>query len=100
MDRTYKSFEDPGHGWLEVPMSDLFELGIADAISPYSYFDKETSLAYLEEDLDASNFVASARAAGWVLTFDSHYRENIWIRGLPSYPAGDDWKARAYGGAA
>ena len=42
---------DPGHGWLEVPMSIVESLHIKDEISKYSYLYK--GMAYLEEDCDA-----------------------------------------------
>lgn len=55
-------FEDPGHGWLAVPMITLYELGIVDKISHYSYMRGLT--AYLEEDCDYSVFAAAMNAAG------------------------------------
>jgi hypothetical protein len=54
---TYKFHIDPGHGWLEVPMAELEELGIADHISSCSYRDGDT--AYLEEDCDFATFLAA-----------------------------------------
>jgi hypothetical protein len=51
----YRFHIDPGHGWLEVPMEELRDLGIADKISHYSYRDGDT--AYLEEDCDTAVFV-------------------------------------------
>ena len=48
----YNYFQDPGHGWIEVPVAELRRLKIADQISPYSY--KDGDIAYLEEDCDAS----------------------------------------------
>ena len=56
----YKFIADPGHGWLEVPIKELIELGIVEKISPYSYIKGE--FAYLEEDCDATEF---AKAKGW-----------------------------------
>ena len=35
----YTFYEDPGHGWLAVPMEQLVKLGIADKISSCSYRD-------------------------------------------------------------
>ena len=57
-----KFYEDPGHGWLAVPMIALYELEIVDKVSPYSYIRGLT--AYLEEDCDYSTFAAAMRAAG------------------------------------
>lgn len=45
--------EDPGHGWLRVPLADY-----PDAIesgSGYGYVDSEA--AYLEEDMEAADFL-------------------------------------------
>lgn len=54
----YTFHYDPGHGWLEVPLSELRKLGIADKISIYSYMSGD--VAYLEEDCDAPLFMGAA----------------------------------------
>jgi hypothetical protein len=46
-----KFYSDPGHGWLAVKRKMLFDLGIADKITPYSY--QKGNTVYLEEDCDA-----------------------------------------------
>ena len=46
---------DPGHGWLEVPIAEVFRTGIYKKISPYSYVS-DTHL-YLEEDCDMGLYV-------------------------------------------
>lgn len=58
MQYTYHT--DPGHGWIEVPISELRRLKLKP--SPYSY--KKGQLAYLEEDCDASDWAKAKRAAG------------------------------------
>lgn len=50
---------DPGHGWLEVPMALLRDLGIDKKITNCSYIHK--GMAYLEEDCDYGTFVCTAR---------------------------------------
>jgi len=50
----YNFYEDPGHGWLKVPIKEILKLNIADKIT-YSYMLGE--YAYLEEDSDLSTFV-------------------------------------------
>jgi hypothetical protein len=55
--KRYTFYEDPGHGWLEVPMAELEELGIAGLITSCSYMDGDK--AYLEEDCDLSTFMAA-----------------------------------------
>jgi hypothetical protein len=42
--------EDPGHGWLQVPITLAKKLGIEANISGYSYMDSK--FYYLEEDCD------------------------------------------------
>lgn len=70
---------DPGHGWLEVPVSKINELGIADAISRFSY--RNGQLAYLEEDCDAPLFKDA-----WIRTYGDWpqiteiYQQNTPIR--------------------
>lgn len=60
-------YSDPGHGWLAVPLALLDRLGLVDQVSHYSYI--RGRLAHLEEDCDASLFLATARRAGIEVTF-------------------------------
>ena len=53
----YKFYHDPEHGWLEVPLSELDDLDIADKISGYSYRSESRDMAYLEEDCDLTVFL-------------------------------------------
>lgn len=55
-DHLFILHSDPGHSWLQVPMSYLRELGIAGEISTFSYMNVRTSTVYLEEDCDAADF--------------------------------------------
>lgn len=53
---TYIYHTDPGHGWIEVPVVDLQELGLKLAdFTRYSYMKHDR--VYLEEDCDAAVFV-------------------------------------------
>lgn len=53
---TYIYHTDPGHGWIEVPVADLQELGLKLAdFTRYSYINHDR--VYLEEDCDAAVFV-------------------------------------------
>lgn len=54
---TYKFYHDPSHGWLEVPLTELDDLNIADKISPYSYRSENRGMAYLEEDCDLTVYL-------------------------------------------
>ena len=54
---------DPGHGWLEVPLTDIAALGIEGQISPYSYINGR--FAYLEEDCDMGVYLNARQAQGF-----------------------------------
>ena len=56
---TIKYIQDPGHGWLVIPLSVISELGIANKISSCSYYNK--NMAYLEEDCDAGVFLEALK---------------------------------------
>ncbi len=62
MKPTLTFYQDPGHGWLKVPLELLVELGIENQISGYSYMSLDH--AYLEEDCDAGKFDQAMRNAG------------------------------------
>lgn len=54
--KQYLFHSDPGHGWLEVPETDLAALGMKKRdFSSYSY--QKDEVLYLEEDDDASKFI-------------------------------------------
>jgi len=77
---------DPGHGWLEVPMSLLRDLGIADKISSYSYMRGDS--AYLEEDCDAGLFVrAFLKRFGSRPDHTEAYTHNAPMRSYRRYSA-------------
>ena len=79
---------DPGHGWLAVPLALLRQLSIHSDISSFSYFDAHTNIAYLEEDCDASLFMAAAERESLTIELDgehTHSNDDSFIRSLPSY---------------
>ena len=81
--------QDPGHGWIEVPLSLLEELGITEQISSCSYHSitGPKPVVYLEEDMDAGTFIEAAKAAGIDLDYKvEHTNTDHWIRNLPSWP--------------
>lgn len=49
---TLNYYQDPGHGWVKIPIKTLVRLKIAHKISNYSYM--RDKYAYLEEDCDLS----------------------------------------------
>lgn len=75
-------FQDPGHGWIGVPLSLLADWEIKP--SKYSYRDALTG--YLEEDCDAGLFVRAAQARGVPLDFvEIHESRDSFIRSLPRF---------------
>jgi len=85
--QTYKFFEDPGHAWLEVPLRELIDLGVASAISHYSYIKTrlDTPFVYLEEDCDYAIFARAMAMAGKQFKYESIYQENTPIRNYANY---------------
>lgn len=86
MKTAYTYYNDPGHGWLKVERKELVDLGILDKISHYSYQRGES--VYLEEDCDASAFIAAKQKAmpGVQLKFtDRHADRSSKIRSYDSY---------------
>jgi hypothetical protein len=55
-------YEDPGHGWLAVPLELLDSLQLLDKVSSYSYI--RGRFAHLEEDCDYSLFANIGAMAG------------------------------------
>ncbi len=54
---SYIKFNDPSHGWLRVKTKELYDLGIADKITGYSYISDDGKYTYLEEDQDMTTFM-------------------------------------------
>lgn len=82
--QSLRMISDPGHGWLEVPVSELIRLGIAKQISRYSY--RKGMMAYLEEDMDAPTYLQALDAAGESRpSIVDVYQERTPIRNYPSY---------------
>lgn len=53
--KQYKFYSDPGHGWLEVNILDLADVGLGpESFTQFSYRKGDT--CYLEEDCDAAKF--------------------------------------------
>lgn len=66
---TYPYIQDPGHGWIKVPMMDLMASGVIGKITEYSYHN--STHAFLEEDHDAGIFVEALKAQGKTVKFKS-----------------------------
>jgi hypothetical protein len=79
---------DPSHGWGEVPMSLINELGIGGEISSFSY--RKGGNAYLEEDCDLSLFLNEMQKQGRNVAFlEEHSNYDSWVRNLPNYYYGE-----------
>jgi len=92
----YRKIDDPGHGWLEVPLKEVLDSG-AD-ISYFSYFNGGNNMVYLEEDLDMFNFLKASKGitkksvvpegeSKWEynVQIEEVHQENTFVRGLPSF---------------
>jgi len=77
---------DPAHGWLEVPVTAVIELGLVpSSFTAYSYQSRDGSVLFLEEDCDAPTFLEAYKAHKGTanLGFDErHYEASHWIREL------------------
>lgn len=61
MNTTFVKHDDPSHGWLQVGLVDLKNVGTSiDDYSGYSY--RKGNILFLEEDCDASKFVEAWKA--------------------------------------
>ena len=78
-------FEDPGHGWLAVPVSLLSKIGLnLNDFSVYSYRSNAGSTVYLEEDCDASKLVQALKEKGIRFEIEfQHSNSDSFIRSLP-----------------
>ena len=81
---TVDYVQDPGHGWIAADLTRLQSLGIADAVSQYSYRDGDT--CWLEEDCDGPRYLRALSAAGIQYRLVStHTPGDAWIRRLPRF---------------
>ena len=79
----YRFIEDPGHGWLEVQVSEIQRLGVGQKISRYSYLKGDR--ASLEEDCDLSVFMKAKEQAGEPVEMVRVYQEHTPIRNYDSW---------------
>ena len=68
---TLHFYEDPGHGWLKVPVKLLEDLQIVDRISHSSYLLGQH--AYLEEDCDAGKLIEALKQGCQIYKVVKHY---------------------------
>ena len=82
----YVKIDDPSHGWLRVPVTDLNKVGAAlQDFSRYSY--RDSRFVYLEEDCDMGVFCEKfQKATGRPLVSEdiqTQHMDNCFIRNLP-----------------
>lgn len=73
MSFVVKFYADPSHGWGEVKKQVLFDLGIADKISMFSYMKGDT--AYLEEDCDLPVLTTALALKGVVVSYKANHTD-------------------------
>jgi hypothetical protein len=84
--KNFHIYNDPGHGWIKVPLELLVELGIAHLITGYSYMT--TTHAYLEEDCDMGTFIKAMNERNIPFMFVDHYTNHqSSIRSMEPYRA-------------
>ena len=73
---------DAGHGWLEVSLHDLHDVGVSlDQLSAYSY--RQGDRLFLEEDCDAGVFAKAYEKKHGKFGITEKYQEHSFIRSLP-----------------
>jgi hypothetical protein len=75
-------FSDPGHGWLEVPWTELKKLSLNPSDFSTSSYRKHNTF-YLEEDRDASIFITAWEARNKTKFQCSENLDGGFIRNLP-----------------
>jgi len=85
---------DPAHGWLEVPVTEVIQLGLVpSSFSAYSYQSADGGVLFLEEDCDAGIFIEAYRAhhGSSNLAFAEKYHPtDHWIRDLDRIVSADE----------
>ena len=89
-EHPYVRHTDPGHEWLEVPVSELVELNVAEYITEYSHISKDSQTAYLEGDCDEVTFLAAylEKFGHPYAASESYTGSDCFVRGLNMYTAG------------
>jgi len=91
MKTRFPFYSDSSHGWLKVQKSELENLNLSRPISSFSYVSPDGQFYFLEEDRDASIFIAAHQdqvlTNGQKVTFKEHYsNRSSRIRNYPRFP--------------
>lgn len=87
--RQFTWYRDAGHAWLKVNWSDLVEMGLTNYVTEYSY--RSGNIVYLEEDIDAPNFIDQYRRVkgkGSMTFVDRYSHTDSFVRSLDRYDIG------------
>lgn len=89
--KIFHFYNDSGHGWAKISLTEIKRLGIQEKISSYSYIRGRH--AYLEEDCDLALIHEAMRDEGLEMNFrDHHSNRSSKIRSyLPFNTACIDW---------
>ncbi len=63
-------FDDPSHGWLQVPRKLVNQLSLEDCISECSYVSPSGAFFYLEHDDDAPKALKKIKDAGFEVSIE------------------------------
>lgn len=90
--QQFKSYHDPGHGWVAVKRDLLVKLGIANDITPFSF--ERGNTVYLEEDCDVATFhEAYKKKMGYPPEYlTGKYSERSPVRSYKNYKAQETQK--------
>tara|TARA_R100001129_G_scaffold181928_1_gene161845 strand:- start:162 stop:422 length:261 start_codon:yes stop_codon:yes gene_type:complete len=75
---------DEGHGWMEVSLSMVKDLGLQTEISSFSYINGQT--VYLEEDCDAFQFIRAFKLKhGYQPEFEEKFTPVSFVRNFARF---------------
>ena len=91
MKTRFHFYADPSHGWLKVQKAELENLNLSCPISSFSYVSPDGRFYFLEEDRDASIFIAAYQDQvlknDQKVTFNEHYsNRSSRIRNYSQFP--------------
>ena len=87
---TLDVYNDPGHGWIKVPVKLLTQLKIVKQITAYSYIYR--NFAFLEEDQDAFTLISALNKEEIKYKFREHNSNRYSkIRNYPKFTVFTSW---------
>ena len=78
----YTYHQDPAHGWIEVPLSEVVRL----RLNPSRYSYRKAERVFLEEDSDGSEWAKAKKDAGELFNLkEVHVNYDSFIRSFPRF---------------